>query len=73
MISVVLTDFYISQKCHGVELEILESYLSRATRLQHFIKEINGDKIALSLKFEDTNPWLTLKKNLQLEQLLQVR
>ena len=22
-----------------------------------FIKEINGDKIALSLKFEDTNPW----------------
>ena len=23
-----------------------------------FIKEIDGDKIALSLKFEDTNPWL---------------
>ena len=23
-----------------------------------FIKEINGDKIALSLKFEDTNPWI---------------
>lgn len=22
-----------------------------------FIKEINGDKIALSMKFEDTNPW----------------
>ena len=22
-----------------------------------FIKEINGDKIALSLKFENTNPW----------------
>jgi 4-hydroxy-3-methylbut-2-enyl diphosphate reductase len=24
-----------------------------------FIKEINGEKIALSLKFEDQNPWLT--------------
>ena len=24
-----------------------------------FIKEINGNKIALSLKFEDKNPWLT--------------
>ena len=23
------------------------------------IKEINGDKVALSLKFEDQNPWLT--------------
>ena len=22
------------------------------------IKDINGDKIALSLKFEDQNPWL---------------
>jgi ribosomal protein S1 len=25
--------------------------------LEVFIKEINGDKIALSLKFEETNPW----------------
>ena len=24
------------------------------------IKDINGDKIALSLKFEDQNPWLDL-------------
>ena len=24
-----------------------------------FIKDINGEKIALSLKFEDSNPWLT--------------
>ena len=23
------------------------------------IKDIQGEKIALSLKFEDTNPWLT--------------
>ena len=26
-------------------------------KVKTFIKEINGDKIALSLKFEDTNPW----------------
>ena len=57
MISVVLTDFYISQKCHGVELEILESYFKPGDKVTTFIKEINGDKIALSLKFEDTNPW----------------
>ena len=24
-----------------------------------FIKDINGDKIALSIKFPETNPWLT--------------
>ena len=54
-----------------------------------FIKEINGDKIALSLKFPEANPWahaaekyaagsvvtgrVARMKNLQLEQLLQVR
>ena len=27
-------------------------------KIKAFIKEINGDKIALSLKFEDTNPWI---------------
>ena len=27
--------------------------------IQVLIKEINGDKVALSLKFEDQNPWLT--------------
>ena len=27
-----------------------------------FIKEINGDKIALSLKFEDTNPWANVSE-----------
>ena len=28
-------------------------------KLEVLIKDINGDKIALSLKFEDQNPWLT--------------
>ena len=56
----------------GVELEILELF-KPGDKVTTFIKEINGDKIALSLKFEDTNLGLTLKKNLQLEQLLQVR
>lgn len=28
-----------------------------------FIKEIKGDKIALSLKFEDQNPWLKVSEN----------
>ena len=27
-----------------------------------FIKEINGDKIALSLKFDETNPWLNAEE-----------
>ena len=27
------------------------------------IKDINGDKIALSLKFEDQNPWLDAAEN----------
>ena len=27
-----------------------------------FIKEINGNKIALSMKFEDQNPWLTAEE-----------
>ncbi len=27
-------------------------------KLKVLIKDINGDKIALSLKFEDQNPWL---------------
>ncbi|MGN0395943.1 MAG: bifunctional 4-hydroxy-3-methylbut-2-enyl diphosphate reductase/30S ribosomal protein S1 [Coprococcus sp.] len=27
-----------------------------------FIKDINGDKIALSLKFEDTNPWINAEE-----------
>jgi ribosomal protein S1 len=28
------------------------------TELKVLIKEINGEKIALSLKFDETNPWL---------------
>ena len=27
-------------------------------KVKCFIKEINGDKIALSLKFDDQNPWI---------------
>ena len=31
--------------------------------LEVLIKDIRGEKIALSLKFEDTNPWLTADEN----------
>ena len=31
-------------------------------KVKAFIKEINGDKIALSLKFDDQNPWLTAEE-----------
>ena len=56
MISVVLTDFYISQKCHG-RVGNPRKLFKPGDKVTTFIKEINGDKIALSLKFEDTNPW----------------
>lgn len=31
-------------------------------KVKAFIKEINGEKIALSLKFEDTNPWINAEE-----------
>ncbi|SEF41844.1 4-hydroxy-3-methylbut-2-enyl diphosphate reductase [Eubacterium ruminantium] len=31
-------------------------------KVKAFIKDINGDKIALSLKFDDQNPWLTAEE-----------
>lgn len=33
------------------------------TELNVLVKEINGEKIALSLKFDDTNPWLKASEN----------
>jgi ribosomal protein S1 len=32
-------------------------------KIEVLIKEINGDKIALSLKFEDKNPWIRASEN----------
>ncbi len=35
------------------------------TQIKVLVKEINGEKIALSLKFDDTNPWLKAAINYQ--------
>lgn len=35
------------------------------TKINVLVKEINGEKIALSLKFDDTNPWLKATVNYQ--------
>ena len=39
--------------------------------IEVLIKEINGDRIALSLKFDETNPWLDAERNIVQVQLLQ--
>ena len=36
-----------------------KSVLKVGDNVKAFIKNIDGEKIALSLKFDDTNPWLT--------------
>ena len=43
----------------GQSREPEESIQQLAKHLKVLIKEINGDKIALSLKFPEANPWLT--------------
>ena len=46
-------------KCHGAELRIRRRCLKVGDTLKVLIKDIQGEKIALSLKFPETNPWLT--------------
>ena len=48
-----LTDFFTSLRCPGAELRILRKYSQLEMKLTVLIKDINGDKIALSLKFPE--------------------
>jgi 4-hydroxy-3-methylbut-2-enyl diphosphate reductase len=49
---------HISEMSWG-RVEDPKSVLKVGDTVKAFIKNIDGEKIALSLKFEDTNPWLT--------------
>ena len=49
---------HISEMSWG-RVENPKKIFSVGDEVTSFIKEINGTKIALSLKFEDKNPWLT--------------
>ena len=49
---------HISEMSWG-RVENPKKVFKAGEKLQVLIKEINGEKIALSLKFEDQNPWLT--------------
>ena len=49
---------HISEMSWG-RVENPKKIFSVGDEVTSFIKEINGSKIALSLKFEDKNPWLT--------------
>ena len=53
----VLTDFFISQRCDNPK-----KLFKVGDSVKCFIKEINGSKIALSLKFDDQNPWLAAEE-----------
>ena len=57
MTLVVLTDFFTSQRCHGEELTIRRKYSMLEIQLKVLVKDIHDTKIALSLKFPETNPW----------------
>ena len=48
---------HISEMSWG-RIDDPKSVVKVGETVKAFIKEINGDKIALSLKFEDTNPWI---------------
>ncbi|MBQ9609250.1 MAG: bifunctional 4-hydroxy-3-methylbut-2-enyl diphosphate reductase/30S ribosomal protein S1 [Lachnospiraceae bacterium] len=48
---------HISEMSWG-RIDDPKSVVKVGEKVKTFIKEINGDKIALSLKFDDTNPWL---------------
>ncbi|MBQ7706856.1 MAG: bifunctional 4-hydroxy-3-methylbut-2-enyl diphosphate reductase/30S ribosomal protein S1 [Lachnospiraceae bacterium] len=48
---------HISEMSWG-RIDDPKSVVKVGETVKAFIKEINGDKIALSLKFDDTNPWL---------------
>ena len=48
---------FISPRCPGGRIEHPKKVFKVGEKLKVLIKEINGSKIALSLKFEDQNPW----------------
>ena len=48
---------FISLRCPGAELRIRRKYSKLAMKLTVLVKDINDTKIALSLKFPETNPW----------------
>ena len=52
-------DCFISLRCPGARVENPKKVFKVGEQIKVLIKDINGDKIALSLKFEDQNPWLT--------------
>ena len=43
-----------------------QKVFTTGTQIKCLIKEINGNKIALSLKFDDTNPWTKAAANYQI-------
>ncbi len=49
---------HISEMSWG-RIDDPKSVVKVGDTVKTFIKEINGEKIALSLKFEDNNPWVT--------------
>ena len=55
-------DFFIFQRCHGGRVESPKKMFKVGDTVKAFIKDINGDKIALSLKFDETNPWLNAEE-----------
>jgi ribosomal protein S1 len=56
---------HISEMSWG-RVENPQKTFKAGTVLKVLIKEINGEKIALSLKFDDTNPWLKAAVNYQI-------
>lgn len=55
---------HISEMSWG-RVENPQKMFKAGTPIKVLIKEINGEKIALSLKFDDTNPWLTAAEKYQ--------
>ena len=51
------TDYFISQRCLGAEQRTLKKVFTVGQTVRVFVKNINGSKIALSMKFDDENPW----------------
>ena len=52
---------HISEMSWG-RIDDPKSVVKVGETIKTFIKEINGDKIALSLKFEDQNPWIAAEE-----------
>ena len=50
---------HISRKCLGGRVENPKKVFRVGDEVKVLIKEINGDKIALSMKFPEENPWLS--------------